>query len=507
METPEHDRPKASLRLGFEVGGAREMPARPPFRLLVIGDFGGTGEALSLRGDVPANLPEQLGTALEIEVENLLGSVPARLAFRLPIRRIGDFAAKSLLAEVEPLRRASALRARIAAGSTEPEGFDDLDSLLAAIGGTQPAAPAPSGQSDADLLLSILGDAPTPSDSASGLGAIMGAIAQPVRRLPVKEAVAAIDRIIGAQLAAIRAEPRFAAVEAAWRSLQLLLRRPYYGEDFQIDLLDAPTGAAAACLLRDVVPDELEQHARPGLGAVLVLGSAPSLVEGLIYGAVAGEALQVPVIASLPQGCFGAETAEDKAAWDLLRGQEGTEWLAACHGDLVLEAEGRDPPLWGEPGWAVAALALASIARTGWPCELGDPAIATLEGVELQEIAGRSGAAAWPLREPVSSSLVAALRHRGVASLGAQANRDRVFLAAAPMVGDETGLGDRLLIATLRAQLRELPSAEAIAAVLGALLPNASELTIDEQPEGGFAIALKPGLHGLGGRRIAFDQP
>jgi hypothetical protein len=510
MEPPEQDRPKASLRLGFEFGRAAALPPRPPFRLLVIGDFGGSGAALSLRGEVPANLPEQLGVELEIEIANLLGSAPRRLGFRLPIRRFGDFSAKALLAAIEPLRRAGALRARIAAGSTDPEGFDDLDALLAALGTAPPPAPLPSGQSDADLLLSILGDA-APAEKSSGLGSVIGAITQPARRrLPVKEAVAAIDRIIAAQLAEIRAEPRFAAVEAAWRGLQLLLRRPPYGEEIEIDLLDVPAGSASACLLRDIVPDELEQESRPGLGAVLVLGTATTLVdsvERLVYCAVAGAALQVPVIASLPQGCFAAETAEDKAAWELLRGQEGAEWLAACHGDLLLEAEEREPPLWGEPGWAVAALALASVTRTGWPGELADASATTLEGLELHEIAGRGVPAAWPLRAPIGSAGVAALQQRGVATLGAQANRDRVFLAAAPTVGDETGLGDRLLIAALRAQLRGLGSAEAIQAVLGALLPDAADLTLEARPEGGFAITLRPGLRGLGGRRIAFDHP
>lgn len=546
METSSPNRPALSIDFATRAKPAEQAPLA--FRMLIVGDFGrkrpeDSPVGLTVRGEAPASLPEQFEVMIECSVENLLGSDPPHLDIQLPVRRLSDFTDKALSANIEPLRRAAALRQAVAAGYAQLDSFADLDKLVAAMHERPlPAAVVPWGDDrpapgDANLLQSILDGGPPSTARATGSGglsSLIGSIARSAQPATaphsLKEKLAALDTAVAQQLTAIREHPRFAAIEAVWRGLQLLLRNR--SPDIQLDLIDVPAKDAARCLLSQVVPDELERMDGAPLNCVLVLGATANDIEGierLAYCAAAGSALHVPVLASLRQEFF-ADAGDDAAsAWTLLRSDSHAQWLAVCVGDLVLDAAERNAPLWGEPGWAVAALVLSSIARTGWPTDLADPAAAAIAGLDLHEVSARGGATMWPLRQPQGADAVAQLRALGVVALAARPNRDHVFLPAAPIAVAADGaeavlLSDRLLVSILMARLREATLvvsgasdagwAEAIRSVLAALLsaPNGLRgLRVDPYPRDpsssarGFKIEMVTELPGLAGRRVAFD--
>lgn len=428
----------AGLQMGFGIRTRPEelapLPTPGLFRLLVIGDFAGQREdghqAISLQGGVPASLPAQMGVGLTLDVTNHLGSDPDPIPVTLPIRRLSDFAQKSLVAVLEPARRAAEFRASLAAGQRPLASYPDLDKLTAQIG-TAPAAPRVDGGLELDRLLGLAPPPPAspPSDTPAGLGP--------------KEAVAAADHAIARQMAALRHHPRLEALESAWRGLWLLATQEGLAQKIQIDLLDVAAEDAAAFLLRDIVPDELEHPSRPRPDCILLAGTSSGDEDGLhrlAYAAAAGEALHVPVIASLAQDFFETGDPAIEPGWTLLRQDHSATWLTACLGDIVLASEGRDQPLWGEPGWAVATMLLQSIIRTDGPGALADPTTVALEGLDVHQIEGRTGAAAWPLRHPLNRDQIADLNRMGVLALAAQANRDRVFLPAAPSLAPSVTL-------------------------------------------------------------------
>jgi type VI secretion system protein ImpC len=546
MNTPEEHREgrQAGLQLGLDTGSALREQRQVPFRMLVIGDFGrqrndSAPVGLTLRNEAPASLPEQMEVTIRCSVDNLFGSNPSQLNIELPIRQLRDFTDRSLTEKIEPLLRAAALRQAVAAGYDGLEGFADLDHLGAALHGAPPQPQTPTAgnapvSNDADLLRSILGDGdPQPTAGhPTGLSSLIGAIAHsttpaPRRMQPLKEQLAAVDAIVRQQMRVIRAHPDFAAVESVWRGLQLLLRQTGRETDVHIDLLDVASNDVAACLLRDVVPDELERLGEAPLSCVLVLGAVPADLEGierLAYCAAAGAALRVPILTSLRQEFFDDIGDEIVAAWTLLQSETHSEWLAACHGDVVLDADERGTPLWGEPAWAVGALILASLARTGWPSALVGPEEA-VAALGLHEVHGRSGPTMWPVRRPATAETLAQLRQLGVIAVAARANRDHVFLSAAPTVAasdpDAVSLGDQLTASWLQAHLNsatlvvsggsDAEWAAAIGRVLGQLLPRGAHLRVEPSPRENaeaarsFKIEIAAALPGAAGRRIAFD--
>lgn len=566
---PGRDDDRGMLRV--DIGKAARPPelTEVPFRLLVIGDFGRrradrSPAGLILQGEAPASLPEQFDVTIDCSVENVLGSAPAQLDIRIPVRRLSGFSSRALNANIDVLQRAASFRQAVAAGYDDFSGFADFDKLIAVASG-QPAPPQPPQQpappiapastnaaapdiSGAALLQSILdggddraaGSQAAASDrAAAGLSSVIGAIARPqssghaARRLPLKERVAAVDALIAQQAGRIRAHARFAAIEGTWLGLQLLLRNAGKAEDRQIDLLDVPGDDTAQCLLGQVVADELEQIERAPLGAILVLGGVPGSVDGverLAFCAAAGAALQVPVITSLQQEFFDSLDDDTASAWALLSSDDShAHWLAACHGDLVLDADDRETPAWGEPGWAVAALVLASITRTGWPTDLVNPSSATVDGLAVYETATTRGAsAAWPLRRPPTPAALSKLQALGVLTLAAQPNRDWVFLPAAPTVatvpvgGRASSLSDQLFAAFLLSRLHtaaimigqgsDAEVADAIRSRLGSVLaPGEFAARIDPLPREdpgaprGFRIAVDARSPSLGHRHAVFD--
>lgn len=491
------DRTTPGMRLGFGLGvgdpaanGRAAQNEDVPFRILVVGDFGsdadGAPQGLSLKGEVPANMAEQLGIAASYSVANLLGRAPDPLPVHLPIRRMSDFSAKAVSATVEPLRRAASLRAAVAGGLRNFESYADLDLLVAALTPVVAPRPAPSfpAASDVDRLLSMFdlgADAPPPGSSVLPAGS------------GPKGAVGVIDDLVTRQLALVRGHPRLAAIEAAWRGLRLLTGDGLPARA-DIDLLAVGAGQAPACLIRDVVPDELEASGRTRLACIVVAGAIRGDEDGLGHLALcaaAGAALQVPVIVSLDQAFFDSADTMVQVGWHLLRSDPSAAWLAACLGDVALGVEGRDQPLWGEPGWAVAALALASFRQYGWPNELANASAMTLDGLDVHEIGG----AAWPLRRPMNRTKAAELAAMGVVTLAAQANRDRVFLAAAPCLGAGNHLAGQMVAARLLAILRSRPgatSAEPLGRALQTVLSGIGQVTrVRAGSAGRFDIAVQ----------------
>ncbi len=404
----------AAVGFGPAEGGTN---AAEGFRLLIVGDFGappGPPVGLRLSGEVPADLPGQVGVTVDMEVASALGAPGERLRLTFAAKRWSDWERRGLLASVPALRQAASLRDSVAAGRSPgalPPGLSRLEPLVhPPQTQTRPAAPP---DDDLDRLLAMFEPALAPP--AAGAAATL------------KERVAALDAAVAEQIAAIHADARFAALDAAWRGLRLLARRPLLGADVTIDLLSVADERPASVLLRDVAPDE-RQAGGSGLDCVLVAGAMGPDEDGLQdlgLCAAAGEAMGVPVIASLRHDF--TEHPRSEAMLQAVMADDSAAWLAVGCGDVVLEAAGRAGPLWGEPGWAMAGLILAALAGPGLDRLEGPETM--LDGLDVHEVAGRGGPVAWPLRDPARPAPA------GTIGLAAQPNRDRVFVRQARTAG------------------------------------------------------------------------
>jgi predicted component of type VI protein secretion system len=465
---PDNDEPQGGLRLdaGFGDGGSVSHPARLaadlPFRLLVVGDFGGPeGRLVDASGENVPSLLASFGATVELEAPNRLGSTPRALAIRLAVASLRDLDPKTIRARVPALVDAECLRDAFQSKSSPAElerlaARADLDRVVAALR----AAPAASSSSAApstaparvesddgslDRLLDMV-ETPAPPDVAkAAVSAFVASLGKTHSAAPASND--AVAGLLAEQAQDISAHPAWLGVEAAWRSLQMIFSARASRAATRIEILQARRGALA-----DVIEGEGFGEAIAGvsLNAILVLGAFSRSVkdlEDLDRIARVAQRLATPTIVSLDKDFFGVSPAsvstmdnpgallegQGYAAWRGLRGRGESDWLFACWNDFVLRSNAADAPLlWGEPGVIVATQILRSLARTGWPTEILGAETA-LGGLELAEVETRGGRrSAIALRALMDLGVARDLGREGVICLACRPDRDAVWLARAP---------------------------------------------------------------------------
>ena len=374
-------------------------PVEPrEFRILIVGDFGGRGDDAGPSGDSPRRVDR-----------DDLDAYLARIAPRLHVDVAGTehHLAFASLDDFHP----DQLAARLAA----------LDTRVPSVQTSAPAAKTPTSSppigssvvSGASLLDDILDDAagPAAGESASteasrsrgrgdDLSAFIDRAVEPhlVRRDAGAEANAEVrQREMSATLRAVLHHPRVQALEATWRSLDLLVRRLDTDGDLRLFLLDRPRAHVATALEQLGRSHDAADDERWALVAVLhAFPDGDSGAQSLAALAMAATSLGAPCVAAAPASFTGADSlarlGDDERSpspapdvYELIRGSADGRFLGLTYPRVLMRAPyGRDNPcdtidfeelddpdrhtdyLWGSGAALVALIVGEAFTRNGW---------------------------------------------------------------------------------------------------------------------------------------------
>jgi type VI secretion system protein ImpC len=368
---------------------------------------------------------------------------------------------------------------------------------------TAAAAPAPSPS-----------PSPSPSKGSGGrYGAFIAAVAHSGKDKPgarPDEGIALIEKAFGLQLGAILQHPEFRRLETAWRGLHLLASRtPKTG--VKLEVINARPDEEAAALQRAI--DSAPGIEPPVSFAVVDIeaGSDPPSLARLRAIADVGEANVVPVITNAGAALFGHEDLTDidrldnkqalfeapaRAPWRAEANRPAMLWVSMAMNRIlgraaydkrtsrIREASISEQPadddamVWLSPCWGVAALAIRSFDKYGWPCGItGARNGGVLEDLPVRDysVPGTGETVAIPTEVFFSTETQRALGRLGVLALAAQPNNDATYLLTAATgyvpppkrtMTDESAeaaprlpqapLGDQLFVARLAQFLQEL---------------------------------------------------
>jgi type VI secretion system protein ImpC len=399
-----------------------------PFRIVLLGDFSGRGN----RGiAAESRLRGRKAIAIDLDnYEEVLARLRAQIELpgpdepiRLQFESLDDFHPEGLYESVPLFRE---LRAQ-------------QDALLDAPSAARRPAPAPARRSDpvpemlssGSLLDDIVSgvEAPAPARErprdvfAQHVHDIVSPHLQAEPSAQQEALAAQVQDTIGLAMRVVLHHPDFQDLEAAWRSVEFLLRRLELGSDLQLYLID---------LSKQELLDDVTKAAdlkETGLYRLLVEeaggtdGETPWAVVAGLYtfeaepaeiralgaiGRVAREA-GAPFVCSLSPRFMGTESfttdADDwqkplasdaEQDWAALRAAPEASWIGACLPRFILRdpytkasvdafpfEEMATPPehsdyLWGNPAVAVVCLVGESFSQDGWDVQLRNTKIGTL---------------------------------------------------------------------------------------------------------------------------------
>ncbi len=397
-----------------------------PMRLLLLGDFGGRGNA-SAPG-APAVRRVDLDT-----LESVLAGIAPQLqlataegaATRVQFSSLDDFHPDRLFERVPVFGRLRTLRARLLQPATFEEAATELRAHGLVHGETGQAASvaaAADAESDSGTLQRLLGGRPAaPPEAAPARASPVDALIRRVIAPHIAPGstphlsvyLAAVDEAIGGQMRQLLHAPALRELEAVWRGAQWLVSRLELNEDLQLYLLDVTRAELMTDLLagkRDPSASELARALRAagteetGYWALLAgLFSVGPTAEDLnllaALGAVASK-VAAPVIAAAAPALFGCHAvadltdprrwqplpAEPSGLWAALRGGALAPWIGLVVPRILLrrpygkstdpleqfafEEQPADPDhetlLWGPGSLAVALLLGRAFAEGGW---------------------------------------------------------------------------------------------------------------------------------------------
>jgi type VI secretion system ImpC/EvpB family protein/type VI secretion system ImpB/VipA family protein len=283
------------------------------------------------------------------------------------------------------------------------------------------------------------------------------------------EAVARVEKAIGAQIGAILQHPEVRRLEQAWRALRLLTERAPNHSGVRIDVISARAEDMADALARGI---KSGANAEPPVSCAIVDltvdGTAASFARLEAVANIA-EAYTVPVILNASAKLLGVddlagvEKLDNKAAlfhaphqapWRAISAKPALRWVTlALNGMLsrgpydkqtsrVREFAVKELPddagswVWIAPAYAIGVLVLASFKDTGWPCRvLGARGGGVVENLPVHhvksEYEGDEGIAI-PTEVFLSTDTQRELARSGVLALASAPNSDAVYVQSAP---------------------------------------------------------------------------
>ncbi|MFT3776232.1 MAG: type VI secretion system contractile sheath large subunit [Minicystis sp.] len=400
---------------------------------------------------------------------------------------------------------------KIAAPPVAATPSTNVDALLDMVNLAGSAAPAPSAYEPP----------PPPTPVADALPSKFSEIITQVARagrsasgVKPTEAVARVEKALGAQIGAILQHPEVRRLERAWRALKFLTERGATHTGVRIDVINAPADALPEALARGIRENASSEP--PVSFAIVDLTVDGTAVSFSRLEAIAStaEAYTVPVAVSASPRLLGVEDlgevekldnkgalfhASHQVPWRSLAGKPALRWVSmALNGMLarapydkstsrVREAAIKELPadagayVWLAPAYAIGALVLGSFRDTGWPCRIlgarGGGIVENLPVHQLKtEYEGEEGIAI-PTEAFISTDTQRELGKSGVLVLASAPNSDAVYVQSAPTAYvtppkrtydnstaepelrlDRVSLGDQLFVARVVQFLRALCS-------------------------------------------------
>ncbi|MEM9903119.1 MAG: type VI secretion system contractile sheath large subunit, partial [Pseudomonadota bacterium] len=418
------DAPKAQAVAGFGTVGAarfdRTALNRKSFRIAVFGDFTGrssrgvieTGEALATRPAIPLDVDdieemiEGFATTLTLPIGKDRAGIEVKLG------ELDDLHPDELFDSVEIFQELSGLRQQLDMGSMASQAVERLKDWGATYGtpvrvpkrSASTAVPADRKLSDFQALI---GDTEArlvqPSPVEEMIARIVGPYAVKAPDAGVDAMKAAVDEALSAAMRLILHHPDFQAVEAQWRTLDLLARRIETGADLELVLYDVSAEELAVDLsagedlaqsgflrlLTSVLDPEIGPGGFSALVGLYTFEETPPHAE--LLGRIAQVAAHVdaPFLTALSPAYL--ETAKTDRhplvaqAWERLRGLPEASYVALASPRFMLRLpygktseristfkfeeftpqEGLSGMLWANPAALVAILLAQTYTQAG----------------------------------------------------------------------------------------------------------------------------------------------
>ena len=333
------------------------------FRVAILGDFSGrtnTGN-LSIGDDLASR------KAHRVDIDNL-DEVLARFAVKLalPIANDGgvanielnsmdDFHPDELYNQLQVFEKLASLRSRLQNSGTFENSAKLVKSLLgqSAVDKHKPrrkkSASTKVPNRKFDDFESLIADSRPPAEASPIVDLLKQVVGSFVVDDPdpqQEQLIATVDEAISDTMRRILHHPDFQAMEALWRSVELMVRRIETNNKLQIVLYDVTAEELAADLSSS---ENLEETGlfrmlveQPSLDAQqgplsLILGSyvfeeTPPHADLLGRMAQIASAANAPFIASIDNDCLNKKSIEDvhplvKESWDALRAHPNSAYL------------------------------------------------------------------------------------------------------------------------------------------------------------------------------------
>ncbi|MFN4159335.1 MAG: type VI secretion system contractile sheath domain-containing protein, partial [Gemmobacter sp.] len=335
---------------------------RTVFRMAVFGDF--SGRAAGGAVEVGEKLATRRAQKLDVDtVEDVIARFATRLVLPIgpegrgiavKLGGIDDLHPDELAETVELFDELKGLRQRLTTASTAARAVAEMQGWGASF--TTHAAPTHSRSAasavPADRRLTdfqrLIGDGAerlaTPSPAADLIARIVGPYVLPGTPPEAKVLRATLDEAMGAAMRLVLHHPEFQAIEAAWRTLDLLARQVETDEKLEITIFDisaeefaADLGGAAnlaASGIFKILNEPLTVEGGTGYSAVVGLYTFEETPpHAQILGRMGRIAAHVraPFLAAMGPGCADVAKRDRHPmvarAWDALRAEPMAAWL------------------------------------------------------------------------------------------------------------------------------------------------------------------------------------
>ncbi len=354
MTTPFHLRPGGVNLTSGSEGDQTEMPPETPFRLLVCGN---------LSGNRANPVPFKQRRPIEVDRDNfdevLAGLAPSVSLFNqangvdqvISFRELDDFEPDRLFRNLPVFEELRTWQTQIG----DPATFQQAAAKIRAWAKFPDPAPTPPTRQDpsaAEVLEQLL----EADRAASELDDWQRFLRQVVRPHLVEKPdphhadyALALEQGIGAQMRAILHHPAFQALEAAWRSVFLLVHRLPTDANLQVFVLDARLDEIGAdvklgdpresVLVREVIERAIDKP-WAALVSLETFGKSLPDLEVLASMAMVSASARTPILAAAATTLVGCpsltEAPEPRswkpdstlaAAWDMIRGTEVSRYV------------------------------------------------------------------------------------------------------------------------------------------------------------------------------------
>lgn len=475
-----------------------EQLTRKRFRIALFGDFSGraargqveTGAALAQRQGIllDPDTVEEIIEGFASELVLPIGQDEGGIAVKL--KEFDDLHPDELFENVALFSELVSLRDQLQSGVTVDHASRSLAAWAAQYGTPVrvPKRSSPSNSIPADRRLSafqqLIGDTENSLREASPIDEMLARVVGPyIRALPNPEVPAmqaAVDAALSDAMRLVLHHPEFQALEAQWRSLDLIARSVEVDDSLEVVLYDVSAEELAADL---AAQDDLsgsgftrllsEEPMDPELGRggysalIGMYGFEETPPHAELLGRIARVAAHVdaPFFTSLSPD-FLKTAKKDRptlvaSAWDTLQQMPEAGHLAMASPRFLLrrpygaksnpvdafdfeefsEAEGLKGMLWGNPVVLVTILLARSFKENGASMQLGS--IMSLGGMPYHTVNDRFGdQVALPCTERnIDLDKIAMANERGVMAVSAVKGRDELRLTSFSSVAGGEVLG------------------------------------------------------------------